>query len=171
MIVSKNQLHIRNQRDELPLGIYLNQKNLEKYKKNRRKPYTGRTGNERVNLTYQNNLAFVILLLLYLGLVTPVAMWPPIRRHFVAIQVSWPYGHLFTTDIMLYLFHGHMATYQKLTLSYVYFEAILFKGYQAIGKLIFQIFFSQYHVHYYISFDSPECPLQEYIGLILACSI
>ena len=60
MIVSKNQLHIRNQRDELPLGRYLNQKNLEKYKKNRRKPYTGLTGNERVNLTYQNNLAFVI---------------------------------------------------------------------------------------------------------------
>ena len=35
-------------RDELPLGRYLNKKNLERYEKNRGKPYPGHTGTEKV---------------------------------------------------------------------------------------------------------------------------
>ena len=68
-----------------------------------------------------------------MGLVTPVAMWPPIRRHFVAMwpsirhsyiamSTSWPYGHLFTTHIMQCLFQGHsyIIIYRLIALNALY---------------------------------------------------
>ena len=69
--------------------------------------------------------------------------------------ISWPYGHILETHIIICIFLSHII--QRIPGN---------------RKIHFFDFFLLYNIDYYISIDSPECPLQEYlVGSILAYSI